>query len=209
MGGEFESSLSGLLELGTERRLESGSVLFRENDPIRGFYWVEEGAVRVFQLSFAGREVEVGRFGPGEMVATALCLARERFPLFAQAAPRARVVFLPKEPALRRIASDPVLARHFLGVLAERCQGLQEKVQLQAFHDVRERLLRYLVQECPHDGRCRFRLTRSKREIAQILWTTPETLSRTLRALSEEGLVEVAGREIRVVSSCARDCPGA
>ncbi len=200
-----ETALQGLLALGSERRFLEGDYLLREHDRIRGFFWILEGGVRVFQVSFSGREVEVGRFGAGEMVAAALGFSRERFPHFAQALTATRVVFLPRAAAWERIVTDPALAGHFLSTLSGRCQGLQERIELMAFHDVRERFLRYLLQLCPHEGHCRIQLPRAKREIAQMLWTTPETLSRILADLVREGLVEVRGREIRVLS-CTRLC---
>jgi CRP-like cAMP-binding protein len=91
----------------------------------------------------------------------------------------------------------------FLRILAGKCSELTTRIAALQMQTVRERLLYYMGELCPKDGRCSFHLPISKRELAQQLGTSPETLSRTLRELQNEGVLQVNNRQI-VMTDCLR-----
>ncbi|EQD43297.1 Transcriptional Regulator, Crp/Fnr family, partial [mine drainage metagenome] len=64
----------------------------------------------------------------------------------------------------------------------------------------RYRVVHYLLGLVPRNAQGRIAVTLPARKmvIAAHVAVTPETLSRTLRALSDEGLIEVAGDEVTV-----------
>ncbi len=69
---------------------------------------------------------------------------------------------------------------------------------------VRQRAARYLARALPADVErssrpLRLRLPIRRGEMAHLIGTTPETLSRTLHALAAQGILEVHRREIRVL----------
>jgi CRP/FNR family transcriptional regulator len=66
------------------------------------------------------------------------------------------------------------------------------------FKDVPARLARYLV-ELAEDGRDVVELPISKTQLASRLGTVSETLSRTLRKLSEDELIKVQGKTITIL----------
>jgi CRP/FNR family transcriptional regulator, dissimilatory nitrate respiration regulator len=203
---EVDQVLDRLRDLGQPRRVKKGSVLLSEGDPIEGFFWLIEGTLRVFQMNLDGREFEVARFGSGEWVAPALALTTDRFPHFLVALQPSRLLFFPRAKALERITHDAKLSAHFLALLAARCHLLHQRLNTLQLHTLKDRLEQYLLQECPHDGSCRVQLPMPKKELARVLATTPESLSRTLRQLEREGRIEMTGRTIRVVQ-CGRKCP--
>lgn len=197
--------LARLQGLGLSKRVPKGRVLISEGDPVDGFYWVEEGLIRIFQMSLDGKEFEIARFGANQWVAPALALSTEKFPHFVMALESSKLLFFPRQSALERIAHDPVLSMHFLKLLAERCRSLHKRLHTLQLQTLRDRLEQYLVQECSHDGKCSMRLGIPKKELAQVLGTTPETLSRTLRQMEAEGRIAMKGRDIRVLQ-CGRKC---
>lgn len=197
--------LDRLRDLGVPRKAHAGKVLLSEGDPVEGFYWLAEGAVRVFQMNLDGKEFEVARFGSGQWVAPALALSADRFPHFMMALTASQLLFFPRAKAIERIANDPELAKHFLHLLAERCQSLHKRLHTLQLQSLRDRLESYLLQECAHDGQCKVRIAMPKKDLAQVLGTTPETLSRTLRQMEKEGVIDMQGREIRMLQ-CGRNC---
>ncbi|MGB3861740.1 MAG: helix-turn-helix domain-containing protein, partial [Candidatus Aminicenantaceae bacterium] len=62
----------------------------------------------------------------------------------------------------------------------------------------RQRLIQYLVSSCGSDTSCVVTLPMKKAELAKLLGTISETLSRNLKQLQEEGLITVKGHTIHI-----------
>lgn len=198
--------LAALRDLARNRSLDKGQMLATEGDPVEAFWLVESGALRVYHLSVDGREIEIGRYGPGALVAAAIAFSASRFPWFVEAAEPSAVLVFPREATWHRIVSTPDLAGFFLRSISARCHALQEAACEKRTLSMRERLLLQLAKDCRKDGACRIDL-RPKKDVAASLGTTPETLSRLLRSLVEEGEIAMEGRSIRVLR-CQRGCRG-
>lgn len=191
-----------LRAVGTLRRVGRDELLFAEGDRVNGFYIIQSGEVRVFKMDEQGREVEVARLGPGETLAEAVAFAADEFPLFAQAVRDSAVLFFDKDAVLRRIDADPDLAKSFITLLARKCLILNKRIESLGLLTVKQRLSQYLLSQCSGRGQCLVTLSMSKGELAKVLGTVNETLSRTLKQLREEGTIEVKGDRILI-----KDCP--
>jgi CRP-like cAMP-binding protein len=194
---------AGIRRLGRETRFAKGAALFQADEPASIFYYILSGELRVFKLDEQGRELEVTRIGGGEFVGEAFALRRSRYPFFAQAARDSRALAFPAPAVEKAVASDPSTARYFVRLLAEKCVHLSNRVESLAMRTVKQRVAEFLLSRCGGEGGCRVDLPMSKGELAKSLGTVGETLSRTLRQMREEGLIEVRGKAIRIV-----DCVG-
>ena len=204
MDNDKPSSLlaAKLRALGVLRRIGRDELLFAAGDPANGFYIIQSGQVRVFKMDDQGREVEVARLGPGETLAEAAAFAAKEFPLFAQAVRDSTVLFFDKDSVLRRIEADPSLAGLFITLLAKKCLTLNRRIESLGLLTVKQRLAQYLLSQCSGRGRCLVNLSMTKGELAKLLGTVSETLSRSLKQMREEGTIEVKGGKIMI-----KDCP--
>jgi CRP-like cAMP-binding protein len=191
-----------LKSLGILRRVGRKELLFAAGDRVNGFYVVQSGEVRVFKMDEQGREVEVARLGPGETLGEAVAFAADEFPLFAQAVRDSTVFFFDKNDVLRRIETDPELATSFISLLARKCLTLNARIEALGLLTVKQRLSQYLLSQCSGRGQCQVTLSMSKGDLAKVLGTVNETLSRALKQLRDEGSIEVKGDRILV-----KDCP--
>jgi CRP-like cAMP-binding protein len=189
--------------LGRETRFVKGAALFQADDPASSFYFLLAGEIRVFKLDDQGRELEVTRLASGEFVGEAFALVHGRYPFFAQAVRDSRALAFPTAAVERAIAGDPAAARFFVRLLARKCVQLSARVESLGMRTVRQRVAEFLFSRCGGEGGCRVDLPMTKGELAKSLGTVGETLSRTLRQMREERLIEVRGKSIRIV-----DCPG-
>jgi CRP/FNR family transcriptional regulator, dissimilatory nitrate respiration regulator len=187
--------------LGIKKVYRAGNFLFHAGDEARGFFYVRRGGVRVFRMDKDGREMEIVRLGPGDFFGEAVAIAGRRFPAYARATEDTEVLFFDREAVFRQIGQDPRTARFFLELLAGKCLVLNEKVESLGLMTVRQRLARYLLSCCGGSRSCLVELKTKKSDLARQLGIVSETLSRNLREMEDEGLIEVKGRQIRV-----RDC---
>lgn len=188
---------------GRPKHYPRGAILFQEGDKAGAFFRIDRGEVRVGKLDDQGRQLEVARLGAGEFLGEAVAFLGGRFPFFAEAAVDADVTMFLAREVLAAVGRDPGAARFFIDLLARKCLVLSRRVESLGLETVRQRLARYLLGHCGGGGGCAIRLPVKKSELASQLGTIAETLSRNLKHLQQDGLIEVRGAEIKVI-----DCPG-
>jgi CRP-like cAMP-binding protein len=93
---------------------------------------------------------------------------------------------------------DPDIGMFFLHLLAKKCIVLNKRIETLELRTVRQRLIQYLVSSCGSDISCVVALPMKKAELAKLLGTISETLSRNLKQLQEEGLIIVEGHTIHI-----------
>lgn len=121
----------------------------------------------------------------------------------AQAMGPASVVELPRDVLESHLAAHPGLAQRLIQGLAREVQALAVNTHALMHKDAPGRLAQWLHQRCVPlpgcSGQAMVKLTDRKRDVASQLAITPETLSRLMRSFSRQGLIEVAGYNVRVI----------
>lgn len=191
-----------LKKLGNRKQFQKGEILFASQDEAQGFYFVVSGKVRVYKMDEQGREAEVVRLGPGGFLGEAVVFASPVYPAFAQAVTSAEVLYFDKIRIKREMVRNPHIALFFVNLLARKCVVLSDKIESLGLRTVRQRLIRYLLSRCSGDRHCTVDLNVKKRDLAKILGTISETLSRNLKQMQEEGLIEVEGNRVTI-----KNCP--
>ncbi len=177
------------------RRFERGELIFRQADPCPGVFIVGTGQVRVFLVAPSGKQHVLHLVQPGQTFAEVAAIGGFDCPASAEAAGTSTCVLLPREPfqqalrddhslCLQLLASFSLWVRHFL--------GLVEDITLR---DASGRVARYVLENTGESSTLA-RLPVMKKDIASTLNLTSETLSRTLRRLSDAGLIVTEGSEI-------------
>jgi CRP/FNR family transcriptional regulator len=172
-------------------------------------YLIVSGEVAVVASGRDGDEIEVARIGQGNWLGEAVMIARAPYPSTARACADVEALAFPREALDGPMSSDPGTARFLLGLLAAKCVGLNKRIEELTVMPARERLARHIVGLYPGGIAerapgvpCQVRLPRKKREMAALLGIAPETLSRVMRSLEEDGIIEVKASRILI-----RDCP--
>ncbi|GAA5336775.1 Crp/Fnr family transcriptional regulator [Thermus antranikianii] len=180
------------------RRLKRGEVLFLEGEPVRSLFVVERGLIKVYKLDPEGRkQVVLHLEGPGRVLAeVALFLDRPTYPASAEALEDSQVLAIPKERFFQLVEARPPLARALIRYLARRQGQLLHLLDRLVFHEVRERLCEFLLEKLSQEGQG-FHLPTNP-ELAALLGTVPEAVSRNLGQLYRQGLIRLKGRRVEV-----------
>jgi CRP-like cAMP-binding protein len=184
------------------RRLARGDMVFRVGDECREFHVVVTGQVKLFVLSPSGQEKVVELVSPGQSFAEAIMFTDRPYILSAQALGDTLLLQVGKSAVLAEIERDPRFALRMLAGLSRRMHVLVHHVQAYALHSGMERVVDFLLrgqQEGVGDAVRTVSLPVSKATIASLLSLTPEYFSRVLHDLAAEGVIEVDGRDIRIL----------
>jgi CRP/FNR family transcriptional regulator len=195
-----ESGWHKITAMAVPKRAEKGAVFFRQGDPCPGIFVVGEGLVRLYNLAPTGKEHVVHMVGPGEAFAEVAAIGGFECPVTAEAVEPSTCVLLPAEAFGRALKEDHSLCLQLLSSMTARVRHFLNLLEDLVLRDSSGRLARFLLDAARGEAR-EVVLPSLKRHLASHLNLTSETLSRTLRRLTEAGLIEAAGgRKIRVLN---------
>jgi len=197
--GLTEDQVQELASIVVDKPYRRGQIIFREGDEGRGFYVVGSGRIKIYKLSPDGKEQILHIFGPGEPFAEVPVFAGQCYPANAEALEDSRLLFFPRASFIDLIRRHPSLALNMLAILSRRLRQLAALVEDLSLKEVPARLAAYLLYTAEQKGALEFALDIPKTQLANLLGTTPETLSRLLARLVKEGFIESAGPRIRLL----------
>lgn len=180
-------------------------MIFHEGDPARGFYIVETGKVKIFKLSLEGKEQILHIYGPGKPFGEVPVFEGTAFPASALAMARSTIIFIPRDKFVQLISDTPALAMNMLGMLSMRLREFTIQIENLSLKEVPARLASYFLTLSREKERKKTRkpvngieLPISKAQLANLIGTTPETVSRMLKKMADTRLITVSGRVITI-----------
>ncbi len=189
------------LAAGTTRRaLRRGEALFRAGEPSTGFYAVVPGRIRLSASAARGRERLSAIVERGRSFGEAIMFLQQPYIVSAAALTDALVLHVAKETVFAELERNPGFARRVITTLAAKLHASVRELDLYALGSGAKRLAAWLLRIVPAEaaGAVSVTLPATKRAVASQLNLSAEHLSRILRELALEGLVEVRGRKVSV-----------
>lgn len=192
--------------LATDVSVESydkGEILFHRGDRADAFFFIESGQIELSLISRDGQKKVVEVITHGRTFAEAIIfMAEAKFPVTAEALSNSVVYRIPND-AYRGLLQDNSNA--CMRLLSDVCYHLHQRVQeieRLTIQNARSRLASYLIDHIVEtdDDEATVRLDLPRHVVASRLSITPETLSRLLRAMSDDGILTVDDRLVFVHS---------
>lgn len=177
------------------RMLRRREMLFMEGDKGNAMYLMAQGAVQLFKTSADGKEVVIKLVRPGEIFGEVVLFESDRFPVSACALTPAEVFLLPKRQ-FDALLEDEGFRREFIAMLLAKQRYLAEQIFRLSALDVEERFFHFLRDQ--YGEREDYMIDVTKREVAAAIDALPETLSRLLLKLKEEGAIQWDAGSLRV-----------
>jgi len=174
--------------------LESGQTLFEQGMPANAFFLLLEGSVKLTRLSPDGNEKVIDLIHPGQTFAEAVIFnGGPGYPVNAAVLAPSRLVAIDATAYLEVLHDSPKACLDIMARISQRLHWLVNEVDRLTLHNATYRLVSYLLDQAPgvSDKSCDVCLSAPKHVIASRLSIKPETLSRTLKRLSDSGLVEI------------------
>lgn len=176
-----------------------GESIFFEGDEGNGFYMVAEGRVKIFKMSLDGKEQILHIFGPGEPFGEVPVFHGQPFPANALSLVKSRLLFFPRSEFVDLVTANPSLALNLLAMLSLRLRRFASQIESLSLKEVPGRLAAYLIYLTEEQGSpSKVTLDIPKGQLASLLGTIPETLSRIFARMTDEGLIRVEGRTIYI-----------
>ncbi|XCN71631.1 MAG: Crp/Fnr family transcriptional regulator [Candidatus Electrothrix aestuarii] len=181
------------------KKFQRGETIFFEGTEATGFYMVGQGRVKIFKMSLDGKEQILHIFGPGEPFGEVPVFHGNPYPANAVALESSSILFFPRRKFIDLINSTPSLALSMLAVLSMRLRRFAAQIESLSLKEVPARLAAHLIYLTEEQKNTKaVTLDIPKGQLASLLGTSPETLSRIFAKMTKEGLIKVSGKEIEI-----------
>lgn len=177
------------------RVLRKREVLFVEGEKGHSMYLQAQGVVQLFKSSDDGKEVVIKLVRPGEIFGEAILFERDTFPVSACALTPAQVFLLPRRQ-FDCLLEEEGFRRDFIAMLLAKQRYLAEQIFRLSALDVEQRFFHFLRDQ--YGEREEYAIDLSKRDIAAAIDALPETLSRLLLKLRDQGSITWDGEKLTV-----------
>lgn len=184
-----------------------GAWLFRQGEPAEQLFALVEGAVLISRDDGCGEPVAVHLAVPGTTLGFRGLLDGGRHAVSAQCATRALICSFPAATAEAAMEASRTLEGVFFRHMADELAAAQDRMLRMATLGVRDRLVLLLGHLAEPFGRpvgdgdgLLVATPISRRDMGALAGMNPETVSRCIRALAEDGLAHFTRRHVLIPS---------
>lgn len=179
-----------LLKDASRQRYRANSLIFQKGEAASAFYLIIEGEVRIYFATPDGREKTIRTFAaPNSFADAVMFMHHDTYPANAATISDCELLAVRIDSFRDILENRPELYSAIIGHLIAHIQILSEQVEMLSVMDSKQRLLRHIKQLLPPNWRNNhtYPISMSKKDLANHLAMRPETLSRTLRHVEEDG----------------------
>jgi CRP/FNR family transcriptional regulator/CRP/FNR family cyclic AMP-dependent transcriptional regulator len=196
-----DEDLESVASLLIERRFPKHKTIVEEGLPGDYMYIIREGRVSVSKLSDDGREKILEFLEAGDFFGEMSLLDNAPRSASVRALSETRILALSRADFLAVLKRSPVLAMAVIQELTRRLRQIDEQASSLSFQRVKERTMGLLVRLAKEEtGRDGFRVTPAltHQQIADMIGTSRETVTRALKGLREQGWLTQEGKRYLV-----------
>ncbi|MFN2343248.1 MAG: Crp/Fnr family transcriptional regulator, partial [Desulfonatronovibrio sp.] len=110
------------------------------------------------------------------------------------------LVFFPRNRFRALLSANPDLSLNLLGLVSMRLRQMVAKVEELSLKEVPARLAAHLLLLRENTGKDMFQLDVNKAQLASLLGTIPETLSRVIRKMKDEKIIQTNGSKVVIIN---------
>ncbi|CAG0956691.1 CRP-like cAMP-activated global transcriptional regulator [Methylophilaceae bacterium] len=184
------------------QEVAKGETVIGRGDFSRGLYILVQGQLKLAVTSAYGGEKVISIISPGDSFGEAVLFLERKFPVCAEATADAQVLVVPKDVIFSLLENDASVARKMLTGLSALNHQLISNIEVLSLQSCTQRFIGYLLQiSADASGAANLKLPTSKRILASLLNSSPETLSRTISKLRMAGLIRIKGKNVTIMDA--------
>ncbi|MBA3915887.1 MAG: Crp/Fnr family transcriptional regulator [Acidobacteriales bacterium] len=180
-----------------------GAVLFVEGQSARGVYLVCSGRVKLSTTSRDGKTLILRIAQAGEVLGLHATVSGKPYELTAETLQPSQLDFVKREDFLKFLQNHGDACLNAAQHLSQNCQSAYEMIRsLGLSHSVSEKLARLLLEwaddgEATREG-VRIKVSLTHEEIAQLIGTSRETVTRVLGEFRDKQLAQLRGSTLLI-----------
>jgi CRP/FNR family transcriptional regulator, cyclic AMP receptor protein len=188
--------LDKVVDISISREWKKGSHVFLQDDPLDNVYFINSGRVKIYRSDINGKEQIVAILTKGEMFPHVGFFRKGGYPAFSEVLENAQLVVVPISQFEKVLIENPELCIKVFKVLGEKIVDLQERLESQILNNTYEQIIKLLIRlakihgEKLENGSFVLNGDFTNKDLANMIGTTRETVSRTLTKMKKEMLIK-------------------
>ncbi len=184
--------------------LPVGEIIYNQGDECSGVYCIQSGLIGLRRMDSEGHSILMRLVNSGETIGYRALLSKTSHVLSAEVMMPSRVCFIGRQVIQELLQKNPALGMRFLDHSLRDIEKTEDRVIGGETWPVKTRFLHILMILYERfgaedaDGGWFVDLPISRRDLAELVGTTPETMSRTINAVHREGLASFKGRRVEI-----------
>jgi CRP/FNR family cyclic AMP-dependent transcriptional regulator len=184
-------------------RLERGEIFYTPEERSERLFVLESGKVRIFRTAPDGREFTLAIVESGTVFGEMALTAQQLEGAYAQAMEPSEVSTMAREDLERLVVQKPEVGLKIMQLLSERLRRYETRLEDANMKDVHSRLASIIVMLVESEGvrssvGYRIPAHYTHQQLAEMIGTNREAVTRAFGVLQDEGVVEIRRRLIYV-----------
>jgi CRP/FNR family cyclic AMP-dependent transcriptional regulator len=185
-----------------------GAMVFVEGQSARGVYVVCQGRAKLMTTSRDGKTLILKIAGPGEILGLHSVINGKQYEVTVETLQPSQLAFIHRDDFLTFLKTHGDACLRTAEHLSRDCHSAYDSIRsIGLSHSVAEKLARLLLQWAADgrvaDGAIRTKITLTHEEIAQLIGTSRETVTRVLGELKKRKIAELKGATLVVRNKAA------
>jgi CRP/FNR family cyclic AMP-dependent transcriptional regulator len=182
-----------------------GSLLFVEGEMPRGIFILCSGRAKLTTSSTEGKTLIVKIAEPGEVLGASATILGKPYEVSAETIEPAQLNFIKRDDFLKLLGTNVEVCMHTAQQLSEKYHAAQREIRsLGLSQTTSEKLAKLLLDWCARGGEetakgIRLKVLLTHEEIAQMIGTTRETVTRLLSDFKRKKIIEMKGSSVFVL----------
>jgi CRP-like cAMP-binding protein len=195
-----DDQLGAIRQIAVEKHYNKGQTIFSEGDETTGLFVVVDGRIKIYKVSSEGKEQILHIFETGQSFGEVTVFSGQQLPANAQTLAKSRLLIFPRSAFVGLVTANPSLALNLLAIMSKKLRQFAAQIENLSLKEIPARLASYLIYLAEEQGSGdAVTLNVSKGQLASLLGTIPETLSRIFAKLSGQNLIRVEGPKITLL----------
>ncbi|WP_163583056.1 Crp/Fnr family transcriptional regulator [Gracilibacillus saliphilus] len=194
--------IDSLKTIAHTKRYQKYTHVFMQDDHLSNVYFILEGKIKIYKTDIHGREQIVNILQSGDMFPHQGFFRHDNYPAHAEVIEPSILVYIPKQQFEDFLMQFPQISVKLFRVLGDMIVDLQQRLEEQILHNTQEQVMMLILRLVKKHGKenrhgdVMLAKQFSNKELANMIGTTRETISRTLSQLKKESLIELSANNM-------------
>lgn len=184
-----EKQLEEIMETTKSASYRKGEIIYHAGEPSDSLYIVNNGKIRIYRISESGKEQLVRILHPGDFTGEYALFQETLHESFAEAMEETQVCLIKRSDLQELLLKYPTISIKLLSEFSSKLEETEKQTARFATEKAETRVALFLADCLENTHLDEFTLPMSKKDVASYLGITPETVSRKLTHLEEEGYI--------------------
>lgn len=193
--GLSDYEMDPIVDIANQQMFPRGSHVFMQGDTITNVYFIHKGKVKIYKTDLQGKEQIVNVLQPGDMFPHQGFFRQDNYPAHAETSKDTLLTSIQIDSFEKFLITHPEICIKLFRILGDIIVDLQNRLQEKILHSTYEQIIMLLLRLSnshgieENNGLIQISAKFTNRELANMIGSSRETVSRTLTKLKSEELI--------------------